>query len=259
MHLALIGYGAIARGLLATLSAHGGVPARLTVLARGPLELPDAAVVRRTQDLVAARPDLVVECAGHGAVRDHACACLRAGIETVIVSAGALADADLLDAVRAAARAGRTRAVIPAGAVGGIDVLAALRPSGLAAVTYTGRKPPLAWAGSPAEAAHDLGALTRETVIFEGTARAAAIAFPKNANVAATVALAGAGFEATRVRLIADPGVTRNLHEIAVQAGAADFSFRIAGHPSPDNPKTSATTALSVAREVMNRTGEVVL
>lgn len=249
MHLALIGYGAIARGLLTTLSAHGGVPARLTVLARGPLELPDAAVVRRASDLVAARPDLVVECAGHGAVRDHACATLAAGIETVIVSAGALADAALLDAVREAARAGRTRAVIPAGAVGGIDVLAALRPSGLKAVTYTGRKPPGAWGRDD----------STETVIFEGTAREAALAWPKNANVAATVALAGAGFEATRVRLIADPGVTRNVHEIAVRAGAADFTFRIEGHPSPDNPKTSATTALSVAREVLNRTREVVL
>lgn len=249
MHLALIGYGAIARGLLATLSAHGGVPARLTVLARGPLELPDAAVVGRASDLVAARPDLVVECAGHGAVRDHACATLAAGIETVIVSAGALADAALLDAVRAAARAGRTRAVIPAGAVGGIDVLAALRASGLRSVTYTGRKPPGAWGRED----------TTETVIFEGNAREAALAWPKNANVAATVALAGAGFEATRVRLVADPGVSRNVHEIAVRAGAADFSFRIEGHPSPDNPKTSATTALSVAREVLNRTREVVL
>jgi aspartate dehydrogenase len=259
MHLALIGYGAIARGLLETLSARGCVPAQLTVLARSPLALPDAKIVQRSHELVAARPDLVVECAGHAAVRAHACATLRAGIETVIVSAGALADAALLAEVRAAANAGRTRAVIPAGAVGGIDVLAALRPSGLISVTYTGRKPPRAWAGSPAEATHDLAGLTAETVIFEGTAGEAALAFPQNANVAATVALAGAGFDATRVRLIADPAVTRNMHEIAVTAGAADFTFRIAGHPSPANPKTSATTALSVAREVMNRSREIVL
>ena len=249
MHLALIGYGAIARGLLATLSSHGGVPARLTVLSRKPLELPDARVVHRTPDLLAARPDLVVECAGHEAVRDHACATLRAGIETLIVSAGALADPDLLAMVRAAARTGRTRAVIPPGAVGAIDVLAALRPSGLQSVTYTGRKPPGAWGRNDPS----------ETVIFEGTAREAALAWSKNANVAATIALAGAGFEGTRVRLVSDPGVTRNVHEIAVRAGAADFAFRIEGHPSPDNPKTSATTALSVAREVMNRGREVVL
>lgn len=259
MHLGLIGHGAVARGLLAALSQVGGVPAHLTVLARRPLDLPDARVVQRAGELVAARPDLVVECAGHDAVRAYACATLRAGIETVIVSAGALADPALLAEVRAAANAGRSRAIVPAGAVGAIDVLAALRPSGLTSVTYTGRKPPRAWVGSPAEATHDLAALTDPTVIFEGTAGEAARRFPQNANVAATVALAGAGFEATRVRLIADPTATRNEHEIAVTAGAADFSFRIAGHPAPDNPRTSATTALSVARAVLNRSRAIVL
>jgi len=259
MHLGLIGFGAIGRAALDILRAEGVVPARLTVLARRALDIPGAAVVQDAPALVAARPDLVVECAGHAAVRDHACACLAAGIETVIVSAGALADSGLLAAVRAAARAGGTRALVPAGAIGAVDVLAALRPSGLTAVNYTGRKPPLAWAGTPAEAAHDLAGLTQATVIFQGNAREAALAYPKNANVAATLALAGAGFEATQVRLIADPGVSRNVHEVAVSAGAADFTFRIEGHPSPDNPRTSAGTALSVAREVLNRNREVVL
>jgi aspartate dehydrogenase len=259
MHLGLIGYGTIAQMMLDTLREQGAMPARLTVLARRPLDIPGAVVVRDAEALIAAGPDLVVECAGHGAVQDHATATLRAGIETVIASVGALADDSLLAAVRDAARAGGTRAVLPAGAVGAIDVLSALKPSGLTAVTYTGRKPPRAWSGSPAETALDLPALTAETVIFEGTAREAALEYPKNANVAATVALAGAGFDATQVRLIADPGVTRNVHEITVTAGAADLHFRIEGNPAPMNPKTSATTALSLAREVMNRNREMVL
>ncbi len=90
-------------------------------------------------------------------------------------------------------------------------------------------------------------------LFFEGSAREAALAYPRNANVAATLALAGIGFDATSVRLVADPGVTQNLHEYRVRAAAADYSITIAGHPSPENPKTSAATALSVAREVMNR------
>jgi aspartate dehydrogenase len=270
MHLGLIGYGNIARALLGVLAREGAGPARLSVLCRavsagavrasvaqdfhGPCD-----VVTDCGSLIAARPDLVVECAGQSAVAAHVPAVLRAGIETVIVSIGALADPALLAAVEAAAQAGGARVVLPGGAMGGIDLLSALRPSGITSVVYTGRKPPLAWSGTPAEALLELSALTEPATFFTGNARDAATLYPKNANVAATLALAGIGFEATQVRLVADPGVRRNIHDVAVTAGAADYTIRIEGHPSPDNPKTSATTALSVAREVMNRSRRVAI
>lgn len=271
MHLGLIGYGTIAGALVRLLRAQAqGRVAALTVLARPGSAARAAAaaardfgaaatVVTEADALVAARPTLVVEAAGHAAVRDAALPCLAAGIETVIVSVGALADAGLEAAVARAAREGRTRAVLPAGAIGGIDLLAALRLGGLARVTYTSRKPPAAWAGTPAGTLLDLAALDGAAVFFEGSARQAATDYPKNANVAATVALAGAGWDATAVRMIADPGVTRNIHEISVQAAAGDFEIRIAGNPAPDNPRTSAATALSAAREVLNRLNEVAL
>jgi aspartate dehydrogenase len=266
MHLGLIGFGNIGQALLSVLAREGAAPARLTLLLRNgaaPKALaagglpPDAAVVSDGPALAARRPDLVIECAGQGAVAAHVPACLQAGCDTVVASIGALADDALHDSLRAAARAGGARLILPAGAVGAIDLLAALRPSGIARLRYTGRKPPLAWTGTPAAEAHDLGALDDATVIFSGTARDAARLYPKNANVAATLALAGPGFDATDVVLVADPGVTRNVHEVAVQAGAADFTLRIEGHPSPDNPKTSLATVYSLAREVLNRCREV--
>ena len=85
------------------------------------------------------------------------------------------------------------------------------------------------------------------------------MAYPKNANVAATLALAGLGFEATRVEMVADPAVSQNIHEYRVTSGAADYAMRIEGKPSPDNPKTSLATVYSVAREVMNRMTEVAI
>jgi aspartate dehydrogenase len=269
MHLGLIGYGNIARALLRVLAREGAAPARLSVLVRAPRTAETRAalaadfagashVVTDAAALVAQGPDLVVECAGHSAVQDHATLVLAAGIDTVITSIGALADAALLHALEGAAQGG-ARAVLPAGAIGGIDLLSALRPSGIASVVYTGRKPPMAWAGTPAEGLLDLTTLREPATFFTGTAGDAARDYPKNANVAATLALAGVGFAATQVRLVADPTITRNIHDVSVSAGAADFSITIAGTPSPDNPKTSLATVYSVAREVMNRQRKVAI
>ena len=148
---------------------------------------------------------------------------------------------------------------LPSGAVGGVDILAAARLSGIEDVVYTSRKPPRAWCGTPAERLLDLDALMGEAMFFEGTARAAARDYPQNANVAATVALAGAGFERTKVRLIADPHVQRNVHEVSVRSSCADFHVRIEGKPSPTNPKTSLPTAFSIARLVLNRVATQVI
>ena len=89
-----------------------------------------------------------------------------------------------------------------------------------------------AWRGSPAEKLADLDRLTERTLLYEGTARDAALGFPQNANVAATIALAGLGFEATRVELVADPNAPGNIHEIEAEGATGKVAIRLAGEPS---------------------------
>ncbi|MFY0690424.1 MAG: aspartate dehydrogenase [Paracoccaceae bacterium] len=254
MKIGLIGYGAIAQYVAAALpglgaeatfviarpgreaaasAALGGVPASLSIA-----DVPEL-------------PDLVVECAGHGGLRAHGVSVLERGCPLLTASIGALAEDALHDALRDAARGAGSRLHLASGAIGALDAIGAARMGALSSVTYSGRKPPRGWAGSRAEEVLDLETMTGEArAHFDGTARDAALLYPKNANVAAAVALAGLGFDATRVQLIADPSATANVHEIHAEGDFGSLRFEIAGKTLPGNPRTSALAAMSMVREI---------
>ena len=158
----------------------------------------------------------------------------------------------------AAERSG-ARLHLPAGAIAGIDGLAALRLGGLATVTYSSTKPPEAWRGTPAEEVIDLASLREPTVFFTGTAREAARRYPRNANLAATVALAGIGFDRTQIHLIADPRATGNAGRIEAEGRDGKLDVTFAGRAAAGNPKTSASTALSLARTLLNANRAIVI
>jgi aspartate dehydrogenase len=193
--------------------------------------------------------DLVVEVAGHGALQQYGIAALKQGSDLIIASVGALADQALWESLQNAAT--KSKILLPAGAVAGIDALSAAKRGGLTSVRYSSRKP-------PASLGENLPT-DRETVLFEGNARDAALQFPKNANVAATIALAGIGFDDTEVRIVADPTVTKNVHILEVEGTFGSFAMRISGKPLPGNPKSSSLTAMSVLRCIENRDLAIVL
>jgi len=197
--------------------------------------------------------DLVIDCAGHAALAAYGPAVLMRGTDLITVSLGALADDTLYRTLDLAAHDGEAKLHLASGAIGALDCLQAARIGRLDQVTYVARKPPLGWRGSPAEQQIDLDALQSGAQIhFEGTAREAALAYPKNANVAAAVAFAGVGFDATRVQLIADADVSTNIHEIEATGDFGNFTFKISGNSLPDNPRSSALAAMSVVSKLDN-------
>ncbi len=251
----LIGYGAVGQALLARLRGHGAV--RVMHIVVTPRNLAAARAMAGPEvmvtDRVPADARLLLECAGHGALTAHVLPALARGVECAVLSVGALSTPGLAQQLDDAARRGGTRLHLLPGAIGGVDAIAAARLAGLDAVTYTGRKPPQGWRDTPAQDLVDLDTLTEPTIILRASAREAARLYPKNANVAATIALAGLGLDATTVLLIADPGVSENVHEIAARGAFGSMALTMRGKPLADNPKTSALTVLSALRFLHNR------
>ena len=240
MRIALIGCGAMGTALLDLVRDDPGLQVAAIVVSSPAVHLATPHRLVPAAVLCTAVPpqgiDLLVECAGHTAVEQHVLGALARGVPAILASVGALSAPGLLDRLEAAARRGRTQVQLIAGAIGAIDALEAARIGGLASVRYTGRKPPQAWKGTPAEQRCVLDALTQATVVFEGTARMAAARFPKNANVAATVALAGLGLDETQVCLIADPAVADNVHQLDARGTFGEFSLTLRNKPLPANP-----------------------
>ena len=251
LRIGLVGRGAIGTYVAERVREMPAIDLAGVLVARPHGAVPEGmpAPVTSLSDLLP-RIDLLVDCAGHSALRAHAPTTLAAGKDVLSVSPGAMADADLERALRDAAERGAARLSFASGAIGALDALVAAREGGLDRVRYIGRKPPAGWRGSPADEVLDLDALTEPAEHFSGSAREAALRYPKNANVAALVAMAGTGFDATQVSLIADPAITTNRHEISATGAFGSFSFTVEGRALPGNPSSSLLAAMSVVAAI---------
>jgi aspartate dehydrogenase len=255
LRIAVVGAGAIGRQLVLGVSRGDAGAARVVAIAdvperRNALEALGSevaggappALVTDARGVTAASPDVVVEAAGPAVVRDHAEHWLAAGADVLVMSVGALADANLLARLETAARVAGRSVLVPSGAIGGLDAVRAARLAGLDSVELRTTKAPRSLAGAPGivSAGIDLDVITGPTVVFEGNALDAVSAFPANLNVVAALSLAGLGPERTRVVLVADPAETRNVHEIRASGAFGELTLRFANLPSAENPKTSA-------------------
>lgn len=261
----LIGYGTAGKDVAeAILAGQAGDSHLVAVLVRDVAKYADVSLAgcRFTDDeaaFFACQPEVVVETAGHAAVARLAEKSLAYGCDFMVVSVGAFCDQALYDRVMATASEHGSRVLVPSAAIAGLDRIAAAAQGPLEEVTLTTRKPVKAWRGTFAEEVVDLDTLTQPTLIFEGNARESSRVFPESVNVSAALSLAGVGFEATAVRVLVDPTLDKNVHEVTAKGRFGEVRIEVLNTPSPDNPKTGYIVAMSVARALKNLSAPLVI
>ena len=175
-------------------------------------------------ELLASKPKVVVEAAGQQAVREYYSKLLAANVDFIVMSTGALLDLNT----------NTPKLHFPSGAIGGLDALSPAALAGINEITLTSRKNPKALGKTN----------TQEETIYEGYAEQAARQFPREMNVAATLALTVKPAK-VKVKVVSDPAVTRNTHQIHVKWRYGEMTMQFANDPHPDNPHTSALAAWS--------------
>ena len=199
------------------------------------------------------RTDLVVEAASQAALPMLVPKALARSRDLLILSVGGLLGHD--DWFREASEKG-CRIYIPSGAIAGLDGIKSASIGRIDCATLTSRKPAAALKGSQyvIDRGLSLETMTQETVIFDGTAEEAARAFPATSNVAASLRLSLDPKVPVRVRVVAVPGGSQNVHEIQVKGEFGELSVDVKNVPSRANPRTSQLAAFSALATLANLT-----
>ncbi len=205
------------------------------------------------------RSDLVIEAAAVSIAARVALLALSANRDVLIMSTGGLLTAPA--SWRRAAQRSRGRLHIPSGALCGLDGIKAMAMGTIRRIRLTTRKPPHAFAEAPfVRAKHlRLAQLRAPKLLFEGSPADVVNGFPQNTNVAATMLLASTIPGSRRrpkmtVRVVADPGLRTNVHELEVEGDCGRLSVRVESRPSQANPKTSELaicSALAMIRQLL--------
>lgn len=195
----------------------------------------DGTVVLEINDMLD-KVDLVIEAASPQAVSEIIPQVLEKGINVIIMSIGALMDKKVKAKLEKIAISTGTKIYAPSGAIVGLDGIKAASIGKIREASLVTRKPPKSL-GIKAEG---------KTVLYEGMASDAVKEFPTNINVAAALSLACG--KDVHVKIIADPNVDRNMHEVHVIGDLGEFITITRNVRCSLNPKTSVLAAYSAIK-----------
>lgn len=270
----IIGFGTIGHQIARSIDSGFLSPARLSFIvdsSPGRLEVAKKSLTNDKPQLFS-NPDslfhsesykstqIVVESASGGAVRQYAKHILSDGKYLIIFSVGELVDDTFMKELESEAIEHTGVIHIPTGAIAGIDAIRSVR-NNLDQVTITTTKNPKSLAGAPYfdinENIH-LQELSNKTVLYEGDVRRAVELFPSNVNVFAALALATGNITKIKARIIADPNIKVNRHEIDVKGEFGILQIIASNIAHPENPRTSTLAVLSAIEAVRSACNQTV-
>lgn len=198
-----------------------GVTSRSLDSAQKTAEAAQCKVCADVDELLALKPEYIVETASVEVVRSVAEKVLRSGSNLVVISIGAFADLHFFEAAKQAAVESGTKIHIANGAVGGFDVLQTVslmaKAQNLKEIagieTHTGAR---GFRNTPVWADHLLTD-TEKTTVFTGNAKEAIATFPRRVNVAVATSLATTGPEITNVTMHSVPNWIGDDHKLTAE------------------------------------------
>ena len=190
--------------------------------------------------------DIIIECASKGAIKEYGKKIIDSKKDLIVLSVGAFSDEKYLIELQNLSNLNNTKILIPSGAIAGLDSIRSVKKY-LNTLTIVTTKNPKSLIGAPYfnSSKIRIDEILKETVLFEGNAVDAIELFPANVNVAVSVALAGIGLVKTQVKIVADPTLSVNKHEIVGEGTFGKIQIVVQNIPSPSNPRTSYLASLS--------------
>lgn len=183
--------------------------------------------------------ELIIEAASKDAVKDVLSTIDLFEKEILIMSTiGIIENIDLFNKIK------NCRIHFPSGAISGLDAIKAVSQE-ISSLELITTKPIQGLKNTTFIIKNniDLNGLKTKKTIFEGNLNDAIEGFPKNINVAATLFLVSK-FKNIRIKIIADPNVKTNNHEIICKGKFGTITTITENFPS-ENPKTSYLAILS--------------
>lgn len=258
MKLIFLGFGTIANLIyseikqekLPGIEAIGVLDPALKREKAGELSKYGFSVFKDLEEIVSRSPDLVVEAASQQAAKENVPFILSHGIDVLSLSVGAYLDRGVMDQIKKSAKG---RLYISSGALPCVDAVKAASMGRIDRVELITRKRPKALLGAPGLSQQDVDIenITEAYTVFQGNAAEAVKLFPANVNIAATLSLAGIGPEKTLVKIIADPDLKVNVHQLHLSGDFGNLDATIECLPS-SNPKTSLIAASSAITVLKN-------
>lgn len=178
------------------------------------LRIGDCQVCDSIEDLLALKPDYLVEAASPAAMREVALPALRQGTSVVTLSIGAFADDAFYTEVMQTAKENNSHVYVVSGATGGFDVLQTATLMGGATARFFNEKGPNALKGT---AVYDKTLQTEQRTVFQGTATEAIALFPTKVNVTVAASRASVGPQNMQVTMQSTPGFVGDTQRVEIK------------------------------------------